>query len=1029
MLGRAFFRAALLLCLAQPTIQGGTGYKPQNGGLGQMLMPSKGYSLGAQNANAYQPNTKAQGYGPAAPQPNGNGAKGYGAAQAAGNSGQPSGPYKGYGAAPNALGNGNGAKPNGPYKGYGAAPNALGNGNGAKPNGPYKGYGVVPASLGNGNGAKPNGYGNGGKPNGFGAFPGAAKGNGGYRPAPVASKGQGPKPNGYGASPFTSNGQQAKANPNGGYGSKPNKPGYGAQPSYGGFGAGMRTAPQMANKGRGGYGKGNGFGHANSAFTGYRNGPAAYPQAGAAAYPQAGAAAYPQAGPAAYPQAGAAAYPQAGAAAYPQAGPAAYPQAGAAAYPQAGAAAYPQAGPAAYPQAGAAAYPKTAKPGYGGGPLAPSGRPAKPKGYGPGNGGPNAQGAKPAGYGGTTGPKAGYGGYPNGGGINGPKPGYGGLPTGYGQRPNGYGGYPNGAAKAPKPGYGVGVGNGGASNGQGAKPYGYGVPAAGVPKVKPGYGPVTNGNEKGPKGKSLSPEAPSLPPVTGYTKGVVQPAEPEPTIGVPTALPPTKGMPLLGTSWKGPKPQFPVVPQGYPSKPIVPEQAPVIPQNKGPKSAQYIPQGQALIPELAPIIPQGKGPKPAAQPAPEIPQGSPQKPFAPALLPFAQQEAPKPITQVPQPAAPVYPQGKGPNPVALQPAVPQGYGPGPWYPNSGGAKASKPGQGYGPKPNQPGYVNPAAGYGYGNGAASLGEMVKGKSGGAGQLPYNGAPIIPARLDAGTSPIQPQTAELGPEVKSGHAYGGPYGAQPMGLGSEGKPQVRYGIGGILFGGSPMGYNSNPYGTYGNPYAAQPYGSKEAGNYNPLEFANPKSAAKYRMGGSLYTASPSETKASGKYGPYGGQQLGLPAVAGNSGKYGNPSLPFGPVTDGQTIDQSALQYEAPAIDGVKSVDQFGDGEVQPQPIAPLVDGVGEGPASYVKGGVRAEAVSLPAAPTDGPFTGSAVSLGNPAYWPVDTPTEAVTPQHIPVQQNLKGPQLPQDKSWTGGKELKRDLKGFFGNGYHG
>ncbi|MCI4383951.1 hypothetical protein PGIGA_G00032570 [Pangasianodon gigas] len=128
-------------------------------------------------------------------------------------------------------------------------------------------------------------------------------------------------------------------------------------------------------------------------------------------------------------------------------------------------------------------------------------------------------------------------------------------------------------------------------------------------------------------------------------------------------------------------------------------------------------------------------------------------------------------------------------------------------------------------------------------------------------------------------------------------------------------------------------------------------------------------------------------------------------------------------------AALQYEAPAIDGVKSVDQFGDGEVQPQPIAPLVDGVGEGPASYVKGGVRAESVSLPAAPTDGPFTGSAVSLGNPAYFPVDTPTEAVTPQHIPVQQNLKGPQLPQDKSWTGGKELKHDLKGFFGNGYHG
>ncbi|XP_053541264.1 calymmin isoform X2 [Ictalurus punctatus] len=995
--GRALLRTALLLWLAQPTLQGGTGYKPQNGGLGQMLIPSKGYGHGPQNANTYQLNTKAQGYGPAAPQPNGNGAKGYGAAQAAGNRGKPSGPYKGYGAVPAALGNGNGARPNGPYTGYGAVPAALGNG--AKPNGPYKGYGAAPASLGNGNGAKPNGYGNNGNlPNGYG-------------PAPVASKGRGPKHSGYGASPFTSNGQKAKPNPNGGYGSKPNKPGYGAQPSYGGFGAGMRIAPQMAYKGRGGYGQGNGYDQADSSFAGYRNGPASYPQSGGSL------------------------------------------------------------------GGGYLNGAKAAKPGYGGGPLAQSGGAAKPNGYGPVAGGPNAQGAKPAGYGGTKGPKAGYAGYPNGAGIKGPKPGYGGLPTGYGQRSNGYGGYPNAGAKAPKPGYGVGAGNGGASNGQGAKPN--------------GYGPVANGNEKGPKGKSLSPEAPSLPSVTGYTKGVAQPAKPEPTIGVPTALPPTKRMPLM-SNWKGPKPQ---VPQGYPSQPIVQEQAPVNLQNKAPKPEQYVPQGQAPFPVLAPLIPQGKGPKPATQIAPEIPQGNPQKPVAPALLPFTQPEkAPKPVAQDQQLVAPVYPQGNGPKPVALQPAAPQGkgpkpvapgleipqtkdpkpvapepdapqtaglplaleptpatpqmkgpkvanpdcglgvsgqwtklpspgYGPGPWYPNSRGAKASKPGPGYGPKLKQPGYINPGAGYGYGNG-------------GAGQLPYNGAPIIRARLDAGTSPIEPQTAELGPEVKSGREYGGPYGAQPMGLGSEGKPQVRYGIGGLLFSGSPRGYNSNPYGKYGNPDAASPYGSKAAGNYNPLEFnANPKSAGKYSMGGSPYTASTSD---SGKYGPYGGQQLGLQALAGNSGKYGqsvgpyapepislggdakssgkygNPSLPFealGPVTDGQSIDQPVLQYEAPAIDGLKSVDQFGDGEVQPQPIAPLLDDrVGEGPASYIKGGVRAE-----------------VSLENPAFSPVDTPTEAATPQHIPVQQNLKGPQLPQ--SWSGGKEPKHDLKGFFGNGYHG
>ncbi|XP_053496354.1 calymmin [Ictalurus furcatus] len=647
--------------------------------------------------------------------------------------------------------------------------------------------------------------------------------------------------------------------------------------------------------------------------------------------------------------------------------------------------------------------------GYGPAPVASKGRGPKHNGYG---GGPLAQSggaAKPNGYGGTKGPKAGYAGYPNGAGIKGPKPGYGGLPTGYGQRSNGYGGYPNGGAKAPKPGYGVGagVGNGGPSNGQGAKPN--------------GYGPVANGNEKGPKGKSLSPEAPSLPSVTGYTKGVAQPAKPEPTIGVPTALPPTKRMPLM-SSWKGPKPQ---VPQGYPSKPIVQEQAPVNLQNKAPKPEQYVTQGQAPFPELAPLIPQGKGPKPATQLAPEIPQGNPQKPVAPALLPFTQPEkAPKPVAQDQQLVAPVYPQGNGPKPVASQPAVPQGKGPKPVapvleipqtkdpkpvapepdalqtaglpltleptpaMPQMKGPKVANPGPGYGPKLKQPGYVNPGAGYGYGNG-------------GAGQLPYNGAPIIPARLD-----------------------GGPYGAQPMGLGSEGKPQVRYGIGGLLFGGSPTGYNSNPYGKYGNPDAASPYGSKAAGNYNPLEFnANPKSAGKYSMGGSPYTASTSD---SGKYGPYGGQQLGLQAVAGNSGKYGqsvgpydpepislggdakssgkygNPSLPFealGPVTDGQSIDQPVLQYEAPAIDGLKSVDQFGDGEVQPQPIAPLLDD----------------------------RVGEAVSLENPAFSPVDTPTEAATPQHIPVQQNLKGPQLPQ--SWTGGKELTHDLKGFFGNGYHG
>lgn len=212
-----------------------------------------------------------------------------------------------------------------------------------------------------------------------------------------------------------------------------------------------------------------------------------------------------------------------------------------------------------------------------------------------------------------------------------------------------------------------------------------------------GYGPVINGNEKGPKGMSLSPEAPSLPSLTGYTKGAVQPAEPQPTVGVPTALPPTKGMASLVMSWKGPKPQVPVVSRGYPSNPVVPEQAPVIPQSNAPKPVQYVPQG---IPDLTPLGPQGKGPKPAVRPSLEFPQGKAQKPVAPALSPLAQQaKAPKPITQFPQPAASVpvalQPQAKGPKPTApvLLPVLsqtkdPKPLAPGPEIPQT---KDSKPG--------------------------------------------------------------------------------------------------------------------------------------------------------------------------------------------------------------------------------------------------------------------------------------------------------------------------------------------------
>ncbi|XP_049320762.1 calymmin isoform X12 [Astyanax mexicanus] len=1013
MQGRTLLRTVLVLWMARLTLQGGTGF-----------------GLGPQAANAYPPNFKGQGYGAA----------------------QPSGP---------------GGKPNGSdkmlLKGYGAASAALRNG--AKPNG----YGPPP--NGNINGAR--------------APPAAVKGNGGY-----------------GAALGASNGQAAK--PNGGFGSKPSQPGYGVgQPAYGGIGIGM--VPQQAAKHRGGFGNGNGQGYKGQSFGGSRQGPGAYAQAGAGL------------------------------------------------------------------GGGYSNGAKAAKPGFGAGSALQSGQGAKTKGYGAGAGSPNSQGAKPAGY----------GGYPNGGNFKGPKAGYGGVSPSYGARPNGYGAYPNGGAKGPKPGYGAAAGAG-ALGGQEAKPNGY------------------NPNLKGYKDASLGPEAPRVPAVPSYTKGVVPPAEPEPTRGVPRAPEPTIGVLSLLAGGKGQKPlvhpQAPLIPQGKGPKPVAPQLSQVLSQSKGPKPSlpvSVLPQAQATItPEhvagvlqgsalrpaqaapLLPYIPQGKAPKPIAQ-VPQVPaspqqavsQVEAQRPFYPAPVPqpsqtkglqhvgaesLGPQSAPEPTRFPSQLKGPKATNaelaGLGqPNGQGAKPAKPDcgpggvsgqwtklpspGIGPGAWYPNNGGAKASKSGLGgYGAKPNQPGYNNgqgilPATGYGYGNGPASFGEAVKGNpgngylpaAGGTGQLPYNGAPIVPAGMDGtgqiqpqtaelgheaksagayGTGQIQPQTAELGPEAKSAGAYGGPYGAQPMGVGSKAKSQMKYGIGGLPFAGSPMGYGSDPYGKYGNPYAAQPYGGSYGAPYNPKPLglgSDPRSASKYGYGGSPYGGQPlgygakdKSSKSGSVLGlgglPYGTQPLTVGPDAGKSGKYGQPAaayapesvsyggdgkfagkygkpaLPFnsgiaGPVTDGQSVEQPALPYEAlpgPEIDGMKSVDQFGEGEIPPQPDAALIQG-STGTGSYLGGGLQPEAVSFSAPVTAGPPPVSAGSTPLPldtAVLPEAGPSalaplqaephsaqlpsltlQPATPQQIHIQQQLKVHLHTQGKSWTGGTEGKYGLKGFLGNGYQG
>ncbi|XP_062859949.1 calymmin [Trichomycterus rosablanca] len=267
---------------------------------------------------------------------------------------------------------------------------------------------------------------------------------------------------------------------------------------------------------------------------------------------------------------------------------------------------------------------------------------------------------------------------------------------------------------------------------------------------------------------------------------------------------------------------------------------------------------------------------------------------------------------------------------------------------------------------------------------------------------------------------------------------------MGFGSEGKPQVRYGIGGLHFGSSPTGYNSDPYAQYGNLYPAQPYYGPKTGNYNPKPLGlnvDPRSAGKYGMGGFPYGGQPlgpgSETKTSGKYDqpavPYVPEPVSLGGDAKSASKYGNPALPFQPQTDGQIVNQPVQPYKAlpssPAIDGVN---QFGEGKVPTQSFSPLVNGAGEessGPVSYVKGGVQAEAISYPSAPTAEPSLIPLQSLGNPALSPLAAYPRAATPQQIQVQHQLQVQLQPQTKSWTGGNEGQHSLKGFFAKGYQG
>ncbi|XP_026864987.2 calymmin [Electrophorus electricus] len=505
-----------------------------------------------------------------------------------------------------------------------------------------------------------------------------------------------------------------------------------------------------------------------------------------------------------------------------------------------------------------------------------------------------------------------------------------------------------------------------------------------VPQEKPARPAVPGLARVRPQSKLPKPVAPVLPISQGqvpfHTAGLIptRPVQPAPFPYVPQAkAQKPNSQPLQPAEAQ----QAPVFLQGKGPKPYAPAPAAVLPQSELPRPTEPMPStGAAPSKGLKPIV---------SEPVPPQTQ-YPLVPVGPAQT-MAQLDGLKGAN--PELAGVMQPNRQGTKPAQTDctlggvsgqwTKIPSaGYGPAAWYLNSGGAKASKPGfgpladpsysktlnkgqgfGGYGAKPKQLGFngegLLPGTGYGYGNVQAGVAEAIK-----------------------GTSQTEPQTTELGPGAKSVGAFAG--------------------VGGLPFAGSPVGYSPDPYGRYGNPYGAHPFASKPGGNYGgPLgskpagnygspfgskpagsyggPFGSqlqelslpPQTAGKYGLGGLKYGGHGGDTTPSGTYGvgglPYGAS---LGSDSGNTGKYGPPAVPYspesvslggdtksgvkygnpalafdalGPVTDGKSIDQPALPYEplapGPQIDGVKSVDQFGEREIPPQHNMGIVDGFGE------------------------------------------------------------------------------------------
>ncbi|XP_058476523.1 calymmin isoform X2 [Solea solea] len=1071
-MGRRLLHSAVILWLVQTVCAHGygavsgvstgqgpqpNGHKPQNGGgLGRMLMPSKGvgHTMGPQNGYGGYP-SKGTGYGPTAgvSGPNGAKANGYGAAAgvAHGRSMKGYGGQAGQAHGHQMKGNGYGAQAGGfggkanKGLGYGAAGVLGGNGANGHSAAATKGQGAA-AGQPSGNGARANGQGGvGGKP---------MKGYG--RPSYGAGPGVGVGPSrGLGVPQLTRN--QGRAYNNNGYN------GYGAQPMggyNGGYGhAGSSLGPRYGNGGMKGPKQG------SSGVAGVPNGHGVKTNGYAGARASAGHGAIPNGH--------------------------------------------------GYPHGGAT---KPANTGYG---SFLKGYGNKPKGYGASRGGAvrpqpgfgngavhSGYGSKPTGHGVRNG--AVLGGY--GGNRGGSKPqttkGVAALLPSQGAKIPGYGGAAGGPtgqlAKAANAGYGM-MPNGKSAMGAGA----------------------TNG--KGLKGGVFPPAQPSAAPqeavilqqamIQGALSGL--PVAPgmtqEKNQKLPFALP-------QGKSYK----QTPLNLQG------LPEPAPAFSHGTDPLAALESipelglmgPQGKGLklsTPVSAPVVPQSNPePEPASNQEnreASLSKGQGAKSAKPDCGPSG-----IPNGQWMKLPRPDYNAGAGGS-TGMQT---KGYGASAGgFPNGGGAKANKPGYGtggyavpglshgygaglrypYAGNPKQPGYGQGAflgAGYGnpyggnadvgeasqsksgFGNGYiagvqpdyASLGQGVPAadaQSGVAAQVPYNGAPIVPAGLD-GVSQFEPQSAGLVPNGKLGGIYGGmgslPFGAQTLGMGAE-KSSKKYGIGGLQFGAQPLTPGAPGAGKYGygaGAYGPTGYNGFPSNGQLPGHGSTGHIPGKYGYGQMLYEAQQAglspEAKSAGKYGlagsPYQPETLGLGHYENQGLHHSQPLESASEATAGVEYDAAGLPYESLPSE----LHSPGKSYVKKQLLTPAAARESEGLSvdrydnvDYINGHVQPQVVAYPAAPTPSPTLVSAPSLtddvvlrvgvedlpGNmgPVHLSLDSAPATETqggvqvaeepddllqeqlPRQIHIQQQLKLHFHPQ-----GAKNSKHDLNGFFGNsGFQG